>query len=271
MTSPGADGAGDSDPPESLKVQCERLSEARVHRASALKATTDSAAEAYEREISVERLTKEIGRLEGAEKGLVFGRIDWTDGTALRIGRIGLHTEEDDLPLLVDWRANAARPFYEATPVHPMDLRRRRHLRLEERTVVSVSDELLDGTAPTDEDVVGDGPLTEALSARRTGRMHAAVATLQAEQDEIIRSAHRGVTVVQGGPGTGKTVVALHRAAYVLYAFPRATEEGVLVVGPNARFLDYISQVLPSLGENDVILATCQELAGVSTDTVGPF
>lgn len=246
----------------------ERISEARAHRASVLKAPAESAGEAYEREIAAERLAKEIGRLEGAEKGLVFGRIDWTDGTALRIGRIGLHTEEDDLPLLVDWRANAARPFYEATPVHPMGLRRRRHLRLKERTVISVSDELLDGSAPTDEDVVGDGPLTEALSARRTGRMHAAVATLQAEQDEVVRSAHRGVTVVQGGPGTGKTVVALHRAAYVLYAFPRAAEEGVLVVGPNARFLDYISQVLPSLGENDVVLATCRELAGVSTDTV---
>ncbi|MGS2586062.1 HelD family protein [Streptomyces hebeiensis] len=249
----------------------ERLSEARANRASVLKAPADGAGEAYEREIAADRLTKEIGRLEGAEKGLVFGRIDWTDGTALRIGRIGLHTEEDELPLLVDWRANAARPFYEATPVHPMGLRRRRHLRLEERTVVSVSDELLDGAAPTDEDVVGDGPLTEALSARRTGRMHAAVATLQAEQDEIVRSAHRGVTVVRGGPGTGKTVVALHRAAYVLYAFPRAAEEGVLVVGPNARFLDYISQVLPSLGENDVDLATCQELAGVSPDAVDPF
>ncbi|MEV6572931.1 AAA family ATPase [Streptomyces sp. NPDC051577] len=246
----------------------ERLSEARVHRARVLKAPAESVGEAYEREMAAERLAKDIGRLEGAEKGLVFGRIDRTDGTTLRIGRIGLHTEEDDLPLLVDWRAHAARPFYEATPVHPMDLRRRRHLRLEERTVVSVSDELLDGTAPTDEDVVGDGPLTEALSARRTGRMHAAVATLQAEQDEIVRSAHRGVTVVQGGPGTGKTVVALHRAAYVLYAFPRAAEEGVLVVGPNARFLDYISQVLPSLGENDVVLTTCRELSGVSTDSV---
>lgn len=249
----------------------ERLSEARANRASVLKAPADSAGEAYEREIAAERLAKEIGRLEGAEKGLVFGRIDWTDGTALRIGRIGLHTEEDDLPLLVDWRANAARPFYEATPVHPMDLRRRRHLRLQDRTVISVSDELLDGTDPTHEDVVGDGPLTEALSARRTGKMHAAVATLQAEQDEIVRSRHRGVTVVQGGPGTGKTVVALHRAAYVLYAFPRAAEEGVLVVGPNARFLDYISQVLPSLGENDVVLATCQELAGVFTEAADPF
>ncbi len=133
----------------------ERLSEARTQRANVLKAPAERADEAYEREIVAERLTKEIGRLEGAGKGLVFGRIDWTDGTALRIGRIGLHTEEDDLPLLVDWRANAARPFYEATPVHPMGLRRRRHLRLDERTVVSVSDELLDGTTPTDEDVVG--------------------------------------------------------------------------------------------------------------------
>ncbi|GHI76510.1 hypothetical protein Sspor_20710 [Streptomyces spororaveus] len=102
----------------------ERISEARVQRASVLKAPAGAAGEAYEREIAAERLAKEIGRLEGAEKGLVFGRIDRTDGTTLRIGRIGLHTEEDDLPLLVDWRANAARPFYEATPVHPMELRR---------------------------------------------------------------------------------------------------------------------------------------------------
>ncbi|MFD8000435.1 HelD family protein [Streptomyces mirabilis] len=248
----------------------ERLAEARTHLADVLKASTESASEAYEREVAVDRLAKEIERLEAAESGLVFGRIDWADGTALRIGRIGLQTD-DDLPLLVDWRANAARPFYEATLVHPMSLRRRRHLRLAERVVVGVSDELLDGSFPTAEDVVGDGPLTEALSARRTGRMQAAVATLQAEQDEIVRSAHRGVTVVQGGPGTGKTVVALHRAAYVLYAFPRAAEHGVLVVGPNARFLDYISQVLPSLGENDVVLATCQELAGLFPDAVEPF
>ncbi|MFI6154688.1 HelD family protein [Kitasatospora sp. NPDC051170] len=249
----------------------DRLSEARVNRADLLRAPAGGAGEAYEREITAERLAREIGRFEGAEKGLVFGRIDRADGTTLRIGRIGLHTEEDELPLLVDWRANAARPFYEATPVHPMGLRRRRHLGLDERTVVSVSDELLDGSAPADGDVLGDGPLTEALSARRTGRMQAAVATLQAEQDEVVRSAHRGVTVVQGGPGTGKTVVALHRAAYVLYAFPRAAEEGVLVVGPNARFLDYISQVLPSLGENDVVLTTCRELAGAPAEATDPF
>ncbi|GEC05524.1 hypothetical protein SSP24_31790 [Streptomyces spinoverrucosus] len=249
----------------------ERLSEAQTRLADVLKTPAESASETHEREVTAQRLAKEIGRLEGAENGLVFGRIDRADGTTLRIGRLGMQTDEEDLPLLVDWRANAARPFYEATPVHPMSLRRRRHLRLEERTVVAVSDELLDGSAPTAGDVVGDGPLMEALSARRTGRMQAAVATLQAEQDEIVRSTHRGVSVVQGGPGTGKTVVALHRAAYVLYAFPRAAEHGVLVVGPNARFLEYISQVLPSLGENDVVLATCQELAGVFPDTAEPL
>jgi DNA helicase IV len=144
-----------------------------------------------ERGIAADRLTQEIGRLEGSENGLAFGRIDWADGTTLHIGRIGLQTEDDDLPLLVDWRANAARPFYEATPVHPMNLRRRRHLRLDGRAVVSVSDELLDGSAPTTEDVVGDGPLTEALSARRTGRMHAAVATLQTESPRRARSRRR--------------------------------------------------------------------------------
>lgn len=257
-----------------------RIADARAQLAEVLRAPADSAGEVYEREVAAARLAREVRRLEGADEGLVFGRIDGADGTALRIGRLGLHpdtdsdtgtrtgtgtgtgTDEDDLPLLVDWRAHAARAFYEATPIHPMGLRRRRHLRLEGRAVAAVSDELLDGSEPTGDDVVGDGPLTEALRARRTGRMRAAVATLQAEQDDIVRSPHRGVTVVQGGPGTGKTVVALHRAAYVLYAFPRAAERGVLVLGPNARFLDYISQVLPSLGENDVVLATSQELAG---------
>lgn len=241
----------------------ERLAETREQLASVLASPSDGAGEAYEREVAAGRLAREVRRLEGSEDGLVFGRIDLADGTVLRIGRLGLHRDSDELPLLVDWRAEAARPFYEATPVHPMGLRRRRHLRLAGRTVVGVSDELLDGSAPTGQDVVGDGPLAEALQERRTGRMGAAVATLQAEQDAIVRSPHRGVTVVQGGPGTGKTVVALHRAAYVLYAFPKAAERGVLVLGPNARFLDYICQVLPSLGENDVVLATCEELADV--------
>ncbi|MGV9267642.1 HelD family protein [Kitasatospora sp. NPDC003701] len=249
----------------------ERLAGAREELASVLASPPDGAGKAYERDLAAGRLAGEVRRLEGAEEGLVFGRIDLADGTVLRIGRLGLHRDADELPVLVDWRAEAARSFYEATPVHPMGLRRRRHLRLTGRTVVGVSDELLDGSAPTGQDVVGDGPLAAALGARRTGRMGAAVATLQTEQDAIVRSPHRGVTVVQGGPGTGKTVVALHRAAYVLYAFPKAAERGVLVLGPNARFLDYISQVLPSLGENDVVLATCEELAGVVPGAAEPF
>jgi DNA helicase IV len=249
----------------------ERLAGARAQLACVLASPSDSAGEVYEREVAAGRLTGEVRRLEGAEDGFVFGRIDLADGTVLRIGRLGLHRDSDELPLLVDWRAEAARPFYEATPVHPMGLRRRRHLSLTGRMVVGVSDELLDGSTPTGQDVVADGPLTAALQERRTGRMGAAVATLQAEQDAIVRSPHRGVTVVQGGPGTGKTVVALHRAAYVLYAFPKAAERGVLVLGPNARFLDYICQVLPSLGENDVVLATCEDLAGVVPGAAEPF
>ncbi|MFD9595214.1 HelD family protein [Kitasatospora sp. NPDC059973] len=249
----------------------QRLAGVREQLARVLAAPSDGAGEVYERDLAAGQLAREVRRLEGAEDGLAFGRIDLADGTVLRIGRLGLQRDSDELPVLVDWRAEAARPFYEATPVHPMGLRRRRHLRLTGRTVVGVSDELLDGSAPTEQDVVGDGPLAAALQARRTGRMGAAVATLQVEQDAIVRSPHRGVTVVQGGPGTGKTVVALHRAAYVLYAFPRAAERGVLVLGPNARFLDYISQVLPSLGENDVVLATCEELAGVAPGAADPF
>ncbi|MER6100832.1 AAA family ATPase [Streptomyces sp. NPDC001832] len=249
----------------------ERLADTRAQLADVLRSPATGAGAVYEREVAAERLAKEVRRLEGAEGGLVFGRIDAADGTALRIGRLGLQRDEDELPVLVDWRADAARPFYEATPVHPMGMRRRRHLRLEERTVVAVSDELLDGSAPTADDVVGDGPLAQALQARRTGRMGTAVATLQAEQDAIVRSSHRGVKVVQGGPGTGKTVVALHRAAYVLYAFPRVAERGVLVLAPNTRFLEYISQVLPSLGENDVVLATCEELAAIVPDALEAF
>jgi len=248
----------------------ERVAASRAQLRAVLGESADGGREVYERDLAAARLTGEIRRLEAAERGMVFGRIDSTDGTALHIGRLGLHTDDHDLPLLVDWRAEAARPFYEATAVSPMGLRRRRHLRLTGRAVSAVNDELLDGSEAGPDDVLGDNPLTEVLQARRTGRMGTAVATLQAEQHAIVRSANRGVTVVQGGPGTGKTVVALHRAAYALYAFPRAAERGVLVLGPNTRFLDYVSQVLPSLGENDVVLTTCEELAGITPKTTEP-
>ena len=229
---------------------------------AALRTRAEGSREALDRENRVASLTARRRRLELAEHALCFGRLDGTDGTTLRVGRLGLRRDEDpeDAPLLVDWRADAARPFYAATASRPLGIRRRRHLRLDGRRVTGVSDDVLAGE-PQHGDLVGDSILVEALAATRTGRMREVIATLQHEQDAIIRSSHRGVTVVDGGPGTGKTVVALHRAAYVLYAFSRAAEDGVLVVGPNARFLDYISDVLPSLGENDVVLATTSTLA----------
>ena len=128
--------------------------------------------------------------------------------------------------------------------------------------IAEIFDEVFSGEALTAEDVVGDDPLVSAASEARTGRMREAAATLQREQDEIVRSEHRGTMAVDGGPGTGKTIVALHRAAYVLYAFPTVAARGMLVVGPNRRFLDYISHVLPSLGENDVELSTTTALTG---------
>ena len=225
-------------------------------------ASVDGPGERYARDLEVAQLTESIRQLRAAENALCFGRIDRPDGESLHIGRIGLRSEAGE-PLLIDWRAEAARPFYAATMASPMGLRRRRHLRLDGRRVVDVNDEILDGTSPTAVDLVGDSPLVAALSTARTGRMHEAAATLQAEQDEIVRSPHRGVMVVDGGPGTGKTIVALHRAAYVLYAFPAIAGRGVLVFGPNQRFLTYISEVLPSLGENDVKLATMPDLVGI--------
>ncbi|GAB1821474.1 HelD family protein [Herbidospora sp. RD11066] len=226
-------------------------------RDQALSASDDP----HTRDVELSRLTRRLGELRAAERSLCFGRIDTATGETLHIGRIGLRSESGEI-VLVDWRADAARPFYAATPAHPMGLRRRRHLRLRGRDVADVSDEILDGSAPRPEDLVGDGPLAAALDRARSGRMRDAVSTLQAEQDAIVRSPHRGITVVDGGPGTGKTLVALHRAAYVLYAFPSIAERGVLVYGPNRRFLDYISEVLPSLGENDVRLATLSDLVG---------
>ncbi|MFI8523466.1 HelD family protein [Promicromonospora sukumoe] len=224
----------------------------------ARRASSADPAEAYTREVRVAMLTRRERTLDAAGHHLCFGRIDDAGGRTLHIGRTGLSDGDDQL--LVDWRAEAARPFYAATAAHPMGLRRRRHLALDGRRVTRVSDEILDGTEPGPGDVVGDGPLLEAISARRTGRMRDVVSTLQAEQDAIIRSAHRGVTVVEGGPGTGKTVVALHRAAYVLAGFEEARADGVLVLGPGTRFLDYIAEVLPSLGENDVAMSTADRL-----------
>ncbi|HEX5200220.1 MAG TPA: UvrD-helicase domain-containing protein, partial [Actinoplanes sp.] len=204
-------------------------------------------------------LRQHYEELRRATEGLVFGRLDGLDGTVRRVGRVGLRDDDESgEPLLVDWRAPAARPFYTATAVDPQGLARRRHIRTTGSVVVGVDDEPLDGTVTTD--LVGEGALLFALDQRRTGRMSTAISTLQREQDDIIRAEASGPLIVQGGPGTGKTVVALHRVAYLLFAHPTIAEQAVLVLGPSPRFLDYIGQVLPALGETAVVAATCDTL-----------
>ncbi|MFJ7214954.1 HelD family protein [Amycolatopsis sp. NPDC098790] len=199
----------------------------------------------------------ELARLKVVEDGLCFGRLDLTGGRRVYIGRLGLF--EDDEALLVDWRAPAARHFYTATAAEPGDVVRRRRISTRGRTVVALDDELLDPDAPGD-DLVGEAALLAAVTAERTGRMRDVVTTLRAEQDRIVRDGARGVLVVQGGPGTGKTAVALHRVAYLLYTHEHLRTRGVLVLGPSRVFLDYIGQVLPGLGENRVVTATVPDL-----------
>ena len=216
-----------------------------------------------DRDAFVARHADRLAQLAAAEDGLCFGRLDLGDGSRLYIGRIGL-LDDDREPLLVDWRAPAAQPFYRATPAAPCGVVRRRHLRIRARVVVDVDDDVLDLDALSDaerEGLNGEAALLAALGASRTGRMTDIVATIQAEQDRVIRSDLPGILVVEGGPGTGKTAVALHRAAYLLYTHrDRLARRGVLVVGPNPTFLRYIEQVLPSLGETDVLLSTVEEL-----------
>jgi DNA helicase IV len=223
-----------------------------------------------ERETFSAMYRQQIAQFDAAENGLCFGRLEFTDGELRYIGRLGIHSDTDDYAqLLMDWRADAARPFYLATAASPGDVRVRRHIKTRARKIASVDDEVLDLAAADPsrrEGLTGESALLAALNASRTGSMGDIVETIQAEQDVIIRAPMGGALVVQGGPGTGKTAVALHRAAYLLYTYRRQLEKrGVLVVGPNATFLRYIGQVLPSLGETSVLLSTIGDLfPGVS-------
>jgi DNA helicase IV len=244
------------------------LDEARDRVAASLQEvhagpTTGTDQAATERDSFSRTYAGRTAQLMAVERGLCFGRIDTVDQARFYIGRTGLFDEHHD-PLLIDWRAPVAQPFYRATTADPMGVHRRRHIRLRGRTVVGVDDDLLDLgglDGHDDRGLVGEAALFASLSANRTGRMSEIVATIQAEQDAIIRAGLPGVLVVQGGPGTGKTVVALHRAAYLLYSHrDELSRRGVLVVGPNATFLRYIDQVLPSLGETEVVLSTVGEL-----------
>jgi DNA helicase IV len=225
----------------------------------------------FERNAFDEALLKRLADLELGGSSLVFGRIDRSaespDGVeSFHIGRLAVADVERE-PVVIDWRAPVAEPFYRATGRNPMGLVRRRHFAVEGQRLLGIEDELFgDGhlglghdegldtaTSAGPEGLRGYSTLLAALERGRTGSLGDIVATIQGEQDEIIRSPQHGVLVVQGGPGTGKTVVALHRAAYLLYThrFP-LEDQGVLVIGPNRVFLRYIERVLPSLGEAGV-------------------
>jgi DNA helicase IV len=214
-----------------------------------------------------------IAQLDAVEDRLCFGRLDLRSGDHLYVGRIGL-SDAEHAPLLTDWRAPAAQAFYSATAANPGDVINRRHLTTRRRTVTAVEDDVLDVDAlresGADAALAGEGALLAALGERRTGRMGDIVATIQGEQDAVIRAPMKGALVVQGGPGTGKTAVALHRAAYLLYHHRDQLERrGVLLIGPSRSFLNYIDHVLPSLGETGAVSTTLGGLVkGIDTSTL---
>lgn len=217
-----------------------------------------------ERDAMVFQAAKRLAQLDAAHEGLVFGRLDLRedlDPEPRYVGRIGLRDDNRD-SLLIDWRAPAAAVFYQATAAEPHGVVRRRVLRSQANTVIGVEDELLDAEANTAElPILGEGALIAQLSRARDRTMHSIVATIQAEQDKAIRAPSKGVTTISGGPGVGKTVVALHRAAYLLYTDRRRYETGgVLIVGPSGVFMRYIERVLPSLGETAVALRSLGEV-----------
>jgi DNA helicase IV len=255
----------------------ERLDELRAHvtqrLAQQFRTHSSTPREVWERDTFVSRDVDRLARLDAVEPGLCFGRLDMADHSRQYIGRVAL-SDADYEPLLIDWRAPAAAPFYRATPANPGDVARRRHIQTSRRQVVAVDDEVFGlGLEDTTEvHLSGEAALLASLERSRTGRMGDIVATIQAEQDTIIRSPLNGVLVVSGGPGTGKTVAALHRAAYLLYTHrDRLADRGVLVIGPNPTFLRYIEQVLPSLGETGVVLTTLgQMVPGVHATAEAP-
>jgi DNA helicase IV len=218
----------------------------------------------HERESMIEGAVTRLSQLNLGDRSLVFGRIDFAEtDERFYIGRLGVWDREQD-PVVVDWRAPVAEPFYRATGRETMGIERRRHFATRGKTLLGIDDEVFgdfSDVAGGELALRGQGALIAALEMSRTGRLGDIVATIQGEQDEIIRSDMPGVMVVQGGPGTGKTVVALHRAAYLLYTHRFPLEgQGVLVVGPNRLFVAYIEQVLPSLGEAGVLIAVLADL-----------
>ncbi|MBO4209534.1 HelD family protein [Micromonospora echinofusca] len=238
-----------------------RRSAARAERDGYRLARVGNFGALVERDAMVFHAARRRHALDAEHEGLVFGRLDLRDSSVLHVGRLGVRGADAET-LVVDWRAPAAAAFYRATAQQPLGVVRRRMIQSADERVTRIEDDLLDpAAAPPGMRVVGDGALLATL-AKATGRgMRDIVATIQREQDEAIRSPGSGVTVVSGGPGTGKTAVALHRAAYLLYSDrSRFAGGGVLVVGPSAVFVEYIASVLPSLGENAATLRSLGSL-----------
>ena len=220
-----------------------------------------------ERDVMVQYANKVLQALDAEHEGLVFGRLDvgpsaeQPDGEVLYVGRLGLRDANFD-NLVLDWRAPASAAFYQATAEHPMGVLRRRVIRCSRERVLDIDDDVLAPEAlPDDIRIVGEGALMASLGRARGDTMRDIVATIQKEQDDAIRAPSAGVTEITGGPGTGKTAVALHRAAYLLYRHRRAmTGAGVLVIGPSPVFTNYISRVLPSMGEDSAELRALGEV-----------
>ncbi|MET0626998.1 MAG: ATP-binding domain-containing protein [Acidimicrobiia bacterium] len=282
--------ARETSPPDAIPEASSELAAEQRHldvayaRLDAMRRSAERVAEGYtdvqrggtfqarlERDAAQAYTRRRLASLEIGDTPLCFGRLDLAtpegagpdearraapDGP-FYVGRISV-TDEDLTPLVIDWRAPVAEPFYRATAIEPMGVARRRHFQTSGRRIVGLDDEVFDDSSTAAEGltVVGEGALLAALSRERTGRMHDIVATIQAEQDEAIRAPLPGALIVSGGPGTGKTAVALHRAAYLLYTYrKRLASQGVLLVGPSPIFLRYIDEVLPALGEDEVMLA----------------
>lgn len=278
---PAAEAGGPEPDPEPRDAELEaeqRHLDAAYARLDVMRRAAERVAEGYtevtrggthqarlEREAAEAYTRRRLANLDIGDAPLCFGRLDLlptddrsTDPEPYYIGRMSV-TDDDLTPLVVDWRAPVAEPFYRATAVEPMGVARRRHFQTQGRRLLGIDDEVFDSEAAEASGftVVGEGALLAALDRERTGRMRDIVATIQAEQDEAIRADLAGILVVAGGPGTGKTAVALHRAAYLLYTHrKRLGAQGVLLVGPSPIFLRYIDEVLPSLGEDEVSLAT---------------
>jgi RecA/RadA recombinase len=231
------------------------------------RATSGPTSGLVERDAMVHHAAQQLHALDAEAEGLVFGRLDFDDNETYHIGRLGVRSEARE-PLLIDWRAPVAAPFYRATPGEPLGVIRRRVIICRGPEVLDLDDDLLDPDHAGDLRVLGEGALLAALRRSRGPLMRDIVTTIQREQDEAIRAPARGVTLITGGPGTGKTQVALHRAAYLLYTDRGRFADGrVLVVGPSTVFTNYISRVLPALGEESVHLRAIGELVDGVTAT----